>query len=98
MKGLSVFSLAPRSGRGCLREAKAGEGLRRAKGQPLIRLAFAALLLATFSPLCGEKERGYLIACGLIGLPVPPVMISGGPQKENSYTLSLAQSSASTFD
>ena len=26
----------------------------------------------------------YLIACGLIGLPVPPVMISGGPQKKNS--------------
>ena len=28
--------------------------------------------------------RHYLIACGLIGLPVPPVMISGGPQKKNS--------------
>jgi hypothetical protein len=27
---------------------------------------------------------GYLIACGLIGEPVPPVMISGGPQKKNS--------------
>ena len=26
----------------------------------------------------------YFIACGLIGLPVPPVMISGGPQKKNS--------------
>jgi hypothetical protein len=26
----------------------------------------------------------YLIACGLIGEPVPPVMISGGPQKKNS--------------
>jgi hypothetical protein len=25
-----------------------------------------------------------LIACGLIGEPVPPVMISGGPQKKNS--------------
>ncbi len=28
--------------------------------------------------------EGYLIACGLIGDPVPPVMISGGPQKKNS--------------
>jgi hypothetical protein len=26
----------------------------------------------------------YFIACGLIGEPVPPVMISGGPQKKNS--------------
>src|SRR5436305_13272756 len=26
----------------------------------------------------------YFIACGLIGDPVPPVMISGGPQKKNS--------------
>ena len=26
----------------------------------------------------------YLIACGLIGEPVPPEMISGGPQKKNS--------------
>ena len=26
----------------------------------------------------------YLIACGLIGEPVPPVMINGGPQKKNS--------------
>ncbi len=30
------------------------------------------------------SSRSYLIACGLIGLPVPPVMISGGPQKKNS--------------
>ena len=26
----------------------------------------------------------HLIACGLIGEPVPPVMTSGGPQKKNS--------------
>jgi hypothetical protein len=26
----------------------------------------------------------YLMACGLIGEPVPPVMMSGGPQKKNS--------------
>jgi hypothetical protein len=36
----------------------------------------------------GDGERfapeRYLIACGLIGDPVPPVMISGGPQKKNS--------------
>ena len=31
-----------------------------------------------------ETATGYLIACGLIGEPVPPVMISGGPQKKNS--------------
>ena len=35
--------------------------------------------------LCGHDSRGgYFIACGLIGEPVPPVMISGGPQKKNS--------------
>jgi hypothetical protein len=28
--------------------------------------------------------RCYLIACGLIGDPVPPVIINGGPQKKNS--------------
>jgi hypothetical protein len=26
----------------------------------------------------------YFIACGLSGEPVPPVMISGAPQKKNS--------------
>jgi hypothetical protein len=39
------------------------------------------------SPLRGVRDdryRGHLIACGLIGEPVPPVMISGGPQKKNS--------------
>ena len=30
------------------------------------------------------KEQRYLIACGLIGEPVPPVMTSGAPQKKNS--------------
>ena len=29
-------------------------------------------------------EEGHLIACGLSGEPVPPVMISGEPQKKNS--------------
>ena len=45
-------------------------------------------------------DRGlwcHLIACGLIGEPVPPVMISGGPQKKNSYTPSAAQCSASSL-
>ncbi len=28
--------------------------------------------------------RSYFTAWGLIGEPVPPVMISGGPQKKNS--------------
>ncbi len=36
----------------------------------------------------------YLIACGLIGDPTARVIGSGGPQKKNSYTLSVAQSSA----
>jgi hypothetical protein len=30
------------------------------------------------------RECGYLIASGLIGEPVPPVMTSGGPQNRNS--------------
>ena len=33
---------------------------------------------------CAALPRAYLIACGLIGEPVAPVMISGGPQKKNS--------------
>jgi hypothetical protein len=31
-----------------------------------------------------RPRADYLIACGLIGEPVPPVMTSGGPQKKNS--------------
>ena len=31
-----------------------------------------------------ELSLAYLIACGLIGEPVPPEMMSGGPQKKNS--------------
>ena len=34
--------------------------------------------------LARDDSGAYFIACGLIGLPVPPVMISGGPQKKNS--------------
>ena len=30
------------------------------------------------------RNPPYLIANGLIGEPVPPVMTSGGPQKKNS--------------
>jgi hypothetical protein len=39
-----------------------------------------------FAKLAGlaASHSRYLIACGLIGEPVPPVMISGGPQKKNS--------------
>jgi hypothetical protein len=62
-------------------DMRAGRGATHHKHQPLTRLAS----LGTFSPLRGEREKkGYLIACGLIGDPVPPVMISGGPQKKNS--------------
>jgi hypothetical protein len=32
----------------------------------------------------GHDSPRYFIACGLIGEPVPPLMISGGPQKKNS--------------
>jgi hypothetical protein len=31
-----------------------------------------------------EAEAAYLIACGLIGEPVAPVITSGGAQKKNS--------------
>jgi hypothetical protein len=31
-----------------------------------------------------EGQSTYFIACGLMGEPVPPVMIRGGPQKKNS--------------
>jgi len=39
-----------------------------------------------FTKLAGlvASHSHYLIACGLIGEPVPPVMINGGPQKKNS--------------
>ena len=37
----------------------------------------------TLSPRAG-RGTFYLIACGLIGEPVPPLMTSGGPQKKNS--------------
>jgi hypothetical protein len=33
---------------------------------------------------CLHALAPHLIACGLIGDPVPPVMMSGGPQKKNS--------------
>ena len=75
-----------------------GEGRRRSRRGGVTyslrdRPPPAALRAAT-SPSTGEVKQSHFIACGLIGLPVPPVMISGGPQKKNSYTLSLAQSSA----
>jgi hypothetical protein len=39
----------------------------------------------TIARASGEiKAAVYLIACGLIGEPVPPVIINGGPQKKNS--------------
>jgi hypothetical protein len=31
-----------------------------------------------------SDQGAHLMACGLIGEPVPPVMMSGGPQKKNS--------------
>src|SRR5439155_24576052 len=71
-----------------------GEGLYGKRGGP----SPASLRSAPSPGFAGRgKGRTYFIACGLIGLPVPPVMISGGPQKKNSYTLSFAQSSASSF-
>lgn len=47
----------------------------------------SASLAAAFSapsPRFAGRRKGYLIACGLSGEPVPPVMTSGGPQKKNS--------------
>ena len=41
------------------------------------------LLVPNPLPSAGAEED-YLIACGLSGEPVPPVMISGEPQKKNS--------------
>ena len=38
----------------------------------------------SYRPRFAERDEDHLIACGLIGLPVPPVMISGGPEKKNS--------------
>jgi hypothetical protein len=35
-------------------------------------------------PASGMTLWCYFIACGLIGEPVPPLMMSGGPQKKNS--------------
>jgi hypothetical protein len=36
------------------------------------------------APAAGHAFLLYLIACGLIGEPVAPVMMSGAPQKKNS--------------
>src|SRR5689334_23837976 len=41
--------------------------------------------------------RHYLIASGLVGEPTAPVMGIAGATNRNSYTLSAAQSSASSF-
>src|SRR3954451_61042 len=41
-------------------------------------------------------ELAHLIASGLIGEPVAPVMTRGGPQKKNSNMRSAAQSAASS--
>jgi hypothetical protein len=40
--------------------------------------------LQVHPPCARSSGVDYLIACGLIGEPVPPVMISGGPEKKNS--------------
>jgi hypothetical protein len=32
----------------------------------------------------GGRAEAYFTACGLSGEPVPPVMMSGEPQKKNS--------------
>src|SRR5262249_39714345 len=37
----------------------------------------------SYPPWKGEGDF-HLIPCGLIGEPVPPLMIKGGPQKKNS--------------
>jgi hypothetical protein len=71
--------------------ARAGESIAAhvaAMSAHLIKKAIPAFIIAP--SLLGNRAESvtevtrYLIACGLIGLPVPPVMISGGPQKKNS--------------
>ncbi len=46
----------------------------------LFRCAFGGEFPGNLS----DQRIYHLIACGLIGEPVPPVMISGAPQKKNS--------------
>src|SRR5439155_1686380 len=45
----------------------------------------------------GDFCHGYLIARGLVGEPTAPVIGIAGATNRNSYTLSAAQSSASSF-
>src|SRR6266699_2702488 len=44
-----------------------------------------------------DSCHGYLIARGLVGEPTAPVIGIAGATNRNSYTLSAAQSSASSF-
>jgi hypothetical protein len=52
-------------------------------GQLLLQLFGTAVPQLTL-PLQERVTVPHLIACGLIGEPVPPVIASGGPQKKNS--------------
>src|SRR6266566_4251270 len=44
-----------------------------------------------------DSCQGYLIARGVVGEPTAPVIGIAGATNRNSYTLSAAQSSASSF-
>jgi hypothetical protein len=72
-----IFRL--RSGAGTVTTNAIGQG----SGQPIAlnNLWFCVWGEGFKAPSVG---RSYLIACGLIGEPVPPVMTSGAPQKKNS--------------
>ena len=81
-----VTLLFPMSSRAS--EARAGSSPqtalhRAARGSPARRAAHSLSRLARLAGE-GRQRSAHFIACGLIGLPVPPVMISGGPQKKNS--------------
>jgi hypothetical protein len=71
--------------------AGGGGGPAARKASPQIASEFGVAPLPRLSAVPPPPLRGggpaasaYLIACGLIGDPVPPVMTSGGPQKKNS--------------
>ena len=79
---LCLVSRARRSGIASAKVVRRRPGTRLSclAKKPGSRICDAALHAASRA---GHAQL-YLIACGLIGLPVPPVMISGGPLKKNS--------------
>jgi hypothetical protein len=51
----------------------------------MLELSLSCTGIQVGRELLGDKAiANHLIACGLIGEPVAPVITSGGPQKKNS--------------